>query len=98
MALTSEQREWLTLALVPGVGTTLFVRLLARFRTAGEVLRASEAQLRDVVGPKLAERIRNYKGVVDVAGQELLLEQYGATLVTMDETAYPRAKSTSGGS
>lgn len=91
MPLTSEQREWLALALVPGVGTTLFVRLLARFRTAGAVLKASEAALTEIVGPKLAGRIRNYKDVVDVAAQERLLEQYEATLVTMDDPAYPRA-------
>lgn len=91
MPLTVEQREWLALALVPGVGTTLFVRLLARFRTAGAVLKASEAALADVVGPKLAARIRSYKDVVDVAAQERLLEQYEATLVTMDDPAYPRA-------
>ncbi len=91
MALTVEQREWLTLALVPGVGTTLFVRLLARFHTPHDVLRASEAGLADVVGPKLAQRIRNYRDAVDVAEQERLLELYNARLVTMDDPAYPRA-------
>lgn len=91
MALTTEQREWLTLALVPGVGTTLFVRLLARFHTPHDVLRASEAALQDVVGPKLAQRIRNYRDAVDIAEQERLLDLYGASLVTMDDPAYPRA-------
>jgi len=90
MALNEEQREWLALALVPGVGTTLFVRLLARFKTPHEVLRASEAALADVVGPKLAQRIRTYREVVDVAAQERLLEDYAATLLTMDDPAYPR--------
>lgn len=90
MALRDEQREWLALALVPGVGTTLFVRLLARFKTPSAVLRASEAALADVVGPKLAQRIRSYREVVDVAAQEQLAEDYAATLVTMDDPAYPR--------
>ena len=44
--------------MIPGVGTTLFIRLLSRFGTPADVLGASEAALSDVVGPKLAERIR----------------------------------------
>ena len=89
MALSDEQREWLALALVPGVGPTLFVRQLARFKTPHDVLRASEAALADVVGPKLAQRIRSYREVVDVAAQERLIDDYAATLLTMDDPAYP---------
>lgn len=89
MPLTPEQREWLALTLVPGVGTTLFVRLLARFTTPGAVLRASEAELADVVGPKRARSIRQYRELVDVPAQERQLAQYGAQLVTMDDPAYP---------
>lgn len=89
MPLSNEQRDWLALALVPGVGTTLFVRLLARFHTPREVLSASEAALEEVVGPKLAQRIRNYREVVDVAAQERLLEQYGTRLLTMEDSPYP---------
>ena len=43
MPLDDDHRDWLTLALVPGVGTANFVRLLARFRTPRNVLQASEA-------------------------------------------------------
>ena len=91
MGLSAEQRDWLALALVPGVGTTLFVRLLARFHAPREVLRASEAALADVVGPKLAQRIRSYRDAVDVGEQERLMALYGASLVTMDDPAYPRS-------
>ena len=48
MMLTQEQRDWLTLTLVPGVGTAKFIRLLARFRTPGAVLRASRGALAEV--------------------------------------------------
>ena len=89
MALDDTQRDWLTLTLVPGVGTTLFIRLLARFGTPGEVLRASEAALCEVVGPKLSQRIRSYREVVDVAAQERAIEQYGVHVVTLDDPAYP---------
>jgi DNA processing protein len=89
MGLNDAQREWLALTLVPGVGTTMFIRLLARFGAAGEVLRASEAAIEEVVGPKLAQRIRGYREVVDLDTQERALDTYAARLITMDDPAYP---------
>jgi DNA processing protein len=89
MPLTQEQRDWLTLALIPGVGTVLFVRLLARFRTPGAVLKAGRAALEEVVGPKLAQRIAQYSDVADVAGQETAMAKCGANLITMEDPQYP---------
>ena len=89
MPLNDEQRDWLTLALVPGVGTVHFIRLLARFRTPAAVLRASQGALQEVVGPKLAERIAHYADVANVDGQVRLMEQYDAHLVTMNDALYP---------
>ncbi len=89
MSISANQLEWLTLKMIPGVGTTLFIRLLSRFGTPADVLGASEAALSEVVGPKLAERIRAYRGVVDVDRQLMQLSQYGASLLTMDEPTYP---------
>lgn len=89
MSLTQDQRDWLALTLVPGVGTALFVRLLARFETPARVLRAAEAELAEVVGPKRARAIRAYRDLCDVEGQERRIAQYGAHLLTMDDPAYP---------
>ncbi|GMW02593.1 MAG: DNA processing protein DprA [Candidatus Hydrogenedentota bacterium] len=89
MPLTDQQRDWLSLSLVPGVGTAMFIRLLARFTTASRVLSASRAELREVVGPKLAERIAAYKDAVDVDGQIQAMDRWGATFVTLDDAAYP---------
>tara|TARA_R110001592_G_scaffold110237_10_gene306409 strand:+ start:599 stop:1741 length:1143 start_codon:yes stop_codon:yes gene_type:complete len=89
MSISAPQRQWLTLKMIPGVGTTLFVRLLSRFGSPQDVLSASESALRDVVGPKLAERIRTYQHMVDVDRQIALQEEYGARIITMDDTAYP---------
>lgn len=89
MALNDEQRDWLTLALVPGVGTVHFIRLLARFRTPAAVLRASQGALQEVVGPKLAERIAHYADMADINGQVRAMEQYDARLVTMNDALYP---------
>lgn len=87
--LSDSQRDWLTLALVPGVGTTLFVRLLARFRAPSEVLHASEAALEEVVGANLAQRIRTYKEFVDVDAQERAMAKYDVRFITMEDPAYP---------
>jgi DNA processing protein len=89
MALSDAHRDWLALTLVPGVGTAVFIRLLARFRTPANVLRASTGELRDVAGPKLAERIAQYADVADVDAQERALREYGAGLVTLEDAKYP---------
>jgi DNA processing protein len=89
MELTESQRQWLTLALVPGVGSTLFIRLLARFGRPEVALRAAEAELAEVVGPQVAHRIRQYGEFVDVEAQERLMRQCDTRLVTMDDPAYP---------
>lgn len=89
MQLDEEHRDWLALALVPGVGTAHFIRLLARFHAPGNVLKASEGALRDVVGPSLAQRIRQYREVVDIEAQELAMAEYAAHLVTLEDSLYP---------
>lgn len=89
-ALTKEQREWLSLSMVPGVGATLFIRLLARFGSPASVLSASEVALTEVVGKKVAQRIRQYPEVVDIQGQERAIAHYGAQLFTMDDGDYPQ--------
>ena len=89
MPLNDDHRDWLTLALVPGVGTAKFIRLLARFRTPRNVLDAPQGALEEVVGPRLAERIGQYRDVVDVARQERLIEKYDVSLVTLDDATYP---------
>lgn len=89
MRLNEEQREWLTLALVPGVGSTHFIRLLARYRTPGNVLQAGRSELSEVVPPKLAQQIAQYADVADVQTQERLLEEYDANIVTLNDANYP---------
>jgi len=89
MTLDESQRDWLALTLIPGVGTTLFIRLLARFGSPTHVLSATEGALREVVGPKLADRILHYRDVVDVEAQVRAMAQYDAHAIIMDDPAYP---------
>ena len=89
MALTAEQRDWITLALVPGVGTANFIKLLARFRTPRTVLDSSVSALSEVVKPALAKRIAQYADLVDIAAQERAIEAHGVQVITMEDSAYP---------
>lgn len=87
--LTEEQRDWLTLIMVPGIGSTHFIRLLARFHTPRNVLAASEGALREIVGPALANQIKQYSDTADLVGQESRMKACGATLITLEDSAYP---------
>ncbi len=89
MGLTASQRDWLALSMVPGIGTTYFIRLLARFGSPTSVLQATEASLREIVGPKLSQRIRQYSNAAHCFAQEKAMLDYQATLVTMDDNRYP---------
>lgn len=91
MELSASQRDWLNLCLVPGVGTARFIKLLSRFQTPKAILGASEAELIDVVGPKLAQRIRTYREVSNIEEQERLLAQYDASILTLADVDYPTA-------
>jgi hypothetical protein len=91
VALTDDQREWLTLALVPGVGTTLFVKLLARFHTPHDVLRSSEADWRTSLGPSSHSGSEITSDVVDIASRSACSRCTTRRLLTMDDPAYPRA-------
>jgi DNA processing protein len=89
MGEENEKRDWLTLALIPEIGTTQFIRLLARFHTPTEILHASSAALREIVGKALAERIAQYSEVVDIEHQLRLMKDYQVSLVTLDDGEYP---------
>lgn len=89
MKLTPEQRDWLRLTMVPGVGTTYFIQLLARFHTPGQVLAAPRDAIAEVVGKSLAERIVHYADSVDVDAQERQMEALGVHLLTLEDPDYP---------
>lgn len=58
--LSAEQRAWLQLSLVSGVGSRIFRRLIDHFGSASEVLSVTLRQLGEVqhVGPQLASAIQ----------------------------------------
>lgn len=91
MEVSSEQRDWLTLALIPGVGGTRMVKLLARFGKPCRALEASRAELEEVIGPSLAQRVAAYREVSAVDEQLARLREYDAWFLTLDDERYPLA-------
>jgi DNA processing protein len=82
---------WLALNLTPGVGSTLFKRLLDRFINPEAVFHAPLKELLKIegLGEKVAEEIR--KGPLEKAvGKELkLLKEIGGTIITLKDETYP---------
>jgi DNA processing protein len=89
MKLHRDEEAWLRLALVPGVGTANFIRLLARFRTAEAVLKAGRGRLAEVVSKKLAQQIVQYADAADVEGQVRAMDRCGAHMITLEDSKYP---------
>lgn len=75
--------------MAPGVGSAHFIRLLARFHSPTEVLKASESALSEVVGPKLAQRISQYTDIAAIDAQERLMDAANASLITLEDPSYP---------
>jgi NAD-dependent DNA ligase len=82
MSPSAELRDLLALHLTPGVGPRLADALLERFGSPAAVLRASEAQLRDVphIGPKLAQYLTRAAGNPEI---EVELERIAKSQVRL---------------
>jgi DNA processing protein len=91
MDITEEQYDWLSLALLPGIGSTQFIKLMARFNTPKNILETDTRHLQEVVPKKVAEIIHQYRDMVDVPEQIRLMEQCGARPVTLNDPDYPLA-------
>ena len=87
----SDVRDWIALNLIPGVGPRSFLRLLSEFRSPDRILAARERELAQVLGPKreIAQRIANYRDVVDIETEMELIEQHDVTVVTLEDPRYP---------
>ncbi len=81
----------LRLAMAGGLGPTLTRRLLEQFGDAVAASHASARELRQVegIGQKNAARIRMELDEADVERELALIAEHGATLVAIDDEAYP---------
>ena len=83
--------DWIRLTMVPGVGPLTTRALLERFGSAGRVLSATRAELRDVegVGPKLAEKIARARQECDAESELALCRRMAVQVFPRDDPGYP---------
>ena len=83
--------DWIRLTMVPGVGPLTTRALLERFGSAGRVLSAARAELRDVegVGPKLAEKIARARQECDAESELALCRRMTVQVFPRDDPGYP---------
>lgn len=87
----TELESLVALNMIEGLGPITVKRLLERFGSAGQALRASEAELRGVEGlrPEALARIRRGIKQADVAEEMEKAGRAGIALVPMSDQAYP---------
>src|SRR5437870_10280141 len=92
-ATAPDLRDLLALHLLPGLGPRLTAALLRRFGSAGAVLRAGAAQLREVphIGPKLSDDLCRAMRSVDVDTELALIARHGVHLRVLGAPDYPAA-------
>ena len=87
-----DSREALVaLNLLPDIGPVRVRNLLSRFGSAQAVLAATQGDLLQVdkVGAKAANNIIRWRELVDLDGELKRIDQFGATIITTDDSAYP---------
>jgi DNA processing protein len=86
-----EELYWLALKLIPGLGTRITGKLLARFRTPQAIFRASRTELEGAgLSGAVAQTIASGCTFEDAAGQQEKMLAAGAALVTLGDPVYPR--------
>ncbi|MFP3928663.1 MAG: DNA-processing protein DprA [Desulfobacteraceae bacterium] len=87
------RREWLSLHLIPGLGSRSFEKLLERFGSPDAVFRAPLREIRSVKGlpGEVAERIAKKDWTTDPDEELRKLEHIQGRLVTFMDPGYPRS-------
>ncbi len=91
MDLTSEERDWLTLHLVPGIGPRLAAALLKRFGSSDAVFRAAPHQLAEIphLPAATAQAIKQALANSDVDAELALMAKNQVRLVRLGTDEYP---------
>ncbi len=90
--MTDIAESYMRLALIPNVGAATVRKLIARFGSPVEALRASRRDLMslDRVGAKIADAFVAGRDSVDVDAVKAKLKSFGADYVCIDDDRYPR--------
>jgi DNA processing protein len=96
MQLSSEERDWLALHLVPGIGPRLAAALLKRFGSAANIQTAAITELADIphLPRSTAELLKKSLAEQNVDAELALLEKHQVGLIRLGSPSYPPALST----
>src|SRR4051794_21692542 len=96
MQLSPEERDWLALHLVPGIGPKLSAALLDRFGSAAAIFQASTADLWDIphLPATTADMLKKSLAARDVDAELELMARHQVRLVRLGTAAYPPALAT----
>src|SRR5215472_1029614 len=86
-----EELHWLALKLIPGLGTRIAGKLIARFRTPIAVFRASRTEL-EAAGASgaVAQSIASGCTFDDAIAQQRRMQETGTTTVAITDPGYPQ--------
>jgi len=91
-ARMNETEAFVALNMLPGIGPVRVVRLLEAFGSPQEILKARPQSLRAVsgIGAEVSETVAAWESKVDLAGEMKRVEDFGAKVVTRNDSAYPQ--------
>jgi len=89
--MLSPVEAYLALNLLPHVGPIRVRRLLERFGNPVAILSAPARELRSVsgIGEEMASQIAAWEQHIDLAEEQRRIAEYGISLLTLDDPAYP---------
>lgn len=87
----SEDEAFVALNMIPKLGPVRVRRLLDALGSPAEILKASTARLQSVegIGREVAESVRGWENVVDLAGELRSVREHGVKVLTLSSAGYP---------
>jgi DNA processing protein len=89
--LSDEERDFIALNLVPGIGSRLTTALLERFGSVAQALRAPMQELREIphLSTKVAQELARASGNPDIAKEAEQIHKHGVHLRLRGRSGYP---------
>jgi len=87
----TETEAFVALNMLPRIGPVRVRNLLAAFGEAASILEAKAVDLAQVtgIGTEMARSIASWRETIDPAAELARVEQFGASVVTLNDPAYP---------
>jgi len=87
----NETEAFVALNMLPHIGPVRMRKLLEAFDSPLEILKARPESLRGVagIGNEVSETLASWETTVDLAAEMKRVEDFGATILTQRDTAYP---------